>query len=146
MRMSEMTRAGGGVAARMLRAAAIGAARLRETWRRQAERARSVRFAALSGGERRRRGERDGAKAMTGGGGSLQVWRAAIQQWRRTGDVSRLAEVAAEEGPDRRSALLDAIRATSLRNDVEGLLRRRESGLAASPVAEAAGGGGWTIR
>lgn len=83
---------------------------------------------------------------MTGGGGSLQVWRAAIQQWRRTGDVSRLAEVAAEEGPDRRSALLDAIRATSLRNDVEGLLRRRESGLAASPVAEAAGGGGWTIR
>ena len=73
---------------------------------------------------------------MMGGGGILHGWRAAMQQWRQTGDVSRLAEVAAETEPHWRRALLDAISANSLRNDVEGLLHRRESQLAASPVAE----------
>jgi hypothetical protein len=59
-------------------------------------------------------------------GGALRAWRAAMQQWRETGDVSGLAEVAVETEPRWRRMLLDAIVATSLRNDVEGLLRTRE--------------------
>jgi hypothetical protein len=70
--------------------------------------------------------------AEMSGGADLQAWRAAMQQWRETGDVSGLAEVAVETEPHWRRALLDAISATSLRNDVEGLLRRRESQWAAS--------------
>ncbi len=43
--------------------------------------------------------------------------------WRRTGDVSELAAVAAEMEPSWRRVFLDAILPTGLRHDLESLLR-----------------------
>jgi hypothetical protein len=44
--------------------------------------------------------------------------------WRRTGDVSELAAVAAQMEPSWRRLFLDAILPTGLRHDLEDILRR----------------------
>jgi hypothetical protein len=70
---------------------------------------------------------------MKGPGSALQGWRDAMWRWRRTGDVSALAEAAAGMDPHWRHAVLDML-PSGLRNDVAGLLRRR--------TVEIAGGSG----
>lgn len=58
-------------------------------------------------------------------GETLRDWPEAMVAWRRTGDVSQLAEVAADMNPAWRCVFLDAIIPTGLRRDLEALLRRR---------------------
>jgi hypothetical protein len=57
-------------------------------------------------------------------GSPLQAWRKAMLQWRQTGDVSPLAEAAAQMEPHWRQSILDIL-PSGLRNNVAGLLRRR---------------------
>ena len=57
-------------------------------------------------------------------GEAVRRWREAMAIWRKTGDASGLAEVAAAMDPAWRRAFLDSILSTGLRHDLESLLRR----------------------
>ena len=59
-------------------------------------------------------------------GSIFEAWRAARGQWRQTGDVSPLAEVAAAANPHTRLLLLDTIVPAELRNEVVSLLRCKD--------------------
>ncbi|NIQ99949.1 MAG: hypothetical protein GTN78_07060 [Gemmatimonadales bacterium] len=58
-------------------------------------------------------------------GRAIQVWRAAMAAWRRTGDVSELVEAASGMEPMFRRVFLDSVLPAGLRNDLESLLRDR---------------------
>lgn len=58
-------------------------------------------------------------------GNNISAWRQAMGTWRKTGDVTPLAEVASRMDPSRRRVFLDIILPASLRQDLESLLRRR---------------------
>ena len=56
---------------------------------------------------------------------AMHAWGSAVQEWRRTGDVSALAEAAAAAAPRQRITLLQTIVPSGLRNDLLSILHRR---------------------
>lgn len=49
-------------------------------------------------------------------------WREAVSQWRETGDISRMAEMAAVAVPEAQTLLLDSLLPGGLRNDIRSLI------------------------